>query len=475
MKGTQRHRNREHDNEFKDLPPLPGNPVILPRDEHNISRKDIDADCLKVMSRLLRHGHRAFLVGGGVRDLLLGKQPQDFDIGTDASPEQVRSLFRNSRIIGRRFRINHIYFTGGKIFEVSTFRATGEDDPARVDGMPLKSDNTYGDPQSDALRRDLTINGLFYDLSTFSIIDYVGGIADLRAGIIRIIGVPEARIKEDPVRMIRAIRHSARTGFTIEEKTYNAICEGRQLIKNSAQARVFEELLRELQGGCARESLRLISQTGLLPYLLPALSHQLEAGGAKAACTLELTLSKIDAARAKGEEISQAVLFAALFIGNFPMSVVEDELGEEAKEDVRAFWSLDPFSPGSDAPVQGSSTSSRKIRVSALAKAVELLFRPLGVPRKERERVPQMVAARYMLIALYQDGGDQRAILERSYFQEAMQLLRITAHDDLLNECVEYWTSRSKDRVGGAPRRRRRNRSRRRRGGGDRGAARHVP
>ncbi|MCB0309961.1 MAG: polynucleotide adenylyltransferase PcnB, partial [Bdellovibrionales bacterium] len=191
-------------------------PTIYSRSQHNISRSAIDKDALKIMYRLLRHNYEAFLVGGGVRDLLLEKEPKDFDISTDATPNQIRSLFRNCRIIGRRFKLAHIYFRGGKIIEVSTFRDESapidvqDDEELRRYGRDVKRDNRYGTAETDAFRRDITINGLFYDLSNFSVIDYVGGMSDLRAKIIRVIGNPDERFQEDPVRMLRVIRHAAR-------------------------------------------------------------------------------------------------------------------------------------------------------------------------------------------------------------------------------------------------------------------------
>src|SRR5215213_11436484 len=202
-------------------------PRILPRPEHTLSRKAIDADALKVLYRLKNHGYIAYLVGGGVRDLLLGRRPKDFDIATDAHPYQIKKLFRNCWIIGRRFRLAHVKF-GSKVIEVATFRrqvAPGEEvvqdgvpapDPTTPEGEHLiHRDNTFGTPEEDAFRRDFTINALFYDIATFSIIDYVDGLDDLHAGIVRSIGDPEVRFKEDPVRMLRAVAFAARLNFTI--------------------------------------------------------------------------------------------------------------------------------------------------------------------------------------------------------------------------------------------------------------------
>ncbi|MCA1765841.1 MAG: poly(A) polymerase, partial [Desulfobulbaceae bacterium] len=185
----------------QDLP----EPKIISRDEHSISRKDIDREALKVLYRLRDAGYDAYLVGGGVRDLFLGKTPKDFDISTDARPGQLRKLFRNSRVIGKRFRLVQVFFHGGKIIEVSTLRCQSEfdiDGPVEV----LAANNTYGTVAEDAFRRDLTINALFYDIKNFTIIDYVNGVADLKSKAVRIVGEPERRIRRDPVRMMRAIR-----------------------------------------------------------------------------------------------------------------------------------------------------------------------------------------------------------------------------------------------------------------------------
>src|SRR5258705_4549672 len=210
-------------------------PRIVPRDAHSISRRDIDPDALKVLYRLRQFEHTAYLVGGSVRDLLLGRRPKDFDIGTSAHPYQVKKLFRNCWIIGRRFRLAHVKF-GQKVIEVATFRrqvAPGEEvvqdgvpapDPNTPEGEHLiHHDNTFGTPEEDAFRRDFTINALIYDIATFSIIDYVNGMDDLRAGVVRSIGNPEERFVEDPVRMLRAVALASRLDFTVDPPGLEAI------------------------------------------------------------------------------------------------------------------------------------------------------------------------------------------------------------------------------------------------------------
>src|SRR5436309_15672040 len=221
-------------------------PRVIPRAEHPISRRDIDPDALKVLYRLRQFNHIAYLVGGSVRDLLLARRPKDFDIGTSAHPYQVKKLFRNCWIIGRRFRLAHVKF-GQKIIEVATFRrqvAAGEEvvqdgvpapDPSTPEGEHLiHRDNTFGTPEEDAFRRDFTINALFYDIASFSVIDYVDGLADLLAGVVRSIGDPDVRLREDPVRMIRAIALAARLDFTIDPVLHDAIRTHRHEIAKSS-------------------------------------------------------------------------------------------------------------------------------------------------------------------------------------------------------------------------------------------------
>lgn len=250
-------------------------PRIYSRDEHCISRRDIDPDALKILYRLQQHKHKAFLVGGGVRDLLLQKKPKDFDISTDATPRMIKDIFRNCRIIGRRFKLAHIYFRGNKIIEVSTFRdfsdPTNEEDYAESGANLSVGDNKFGTEETDALRRDLTINGLFYDISTFSVIDYVGGMQDLRDGIIRVIGNPDQRFPEDPVRMMRVVRHSVRAGFSIDEQTWESLLKNHALLTEVPPMRVYEELKKDLLSGRSLEMLRLFNKARLLELLIPGM------------------------------------------------------------------------------------------------------------------------------------------------------------------------------------------------------------
>ncbi len=267
-------------------------PVVVPRAGHPISRRSIDPDALRVLYRLQQHRHAAYLVGGSVRDLMLGRHPKDFDIGTDAHPYQIKRLFRNCWIIGRRFRLAHIKF-GPKTIEVATFRkVTPEAAPvdaagavtvvasAGPPGAPpaiIHRDNTFGTPEEDAFRRDFTINGLFYDVATLSVIDYVGGLGDLERRVIRSIGDPRVRFVEDPVRMLRAAVLGARLGFDLDERVIEAIAIHRTEILKASPARLMEEYFKILRSGYAEASFRALERVRLLELVTPDLRSGSEA------------------------------------------------------------------------------------------------------------------------------------------------------------------------------------------------------
>ena len=226
---------------------------------------------MKVLYRLHKAGYEAHLVGGAVRDLLLGREPKDFDIATDATPEEVRQLFRNCRLIGRRFRLAHVHF-GPEIIEVATFRSMQpppEDEHQNEEGMILR-DNIYGSIEEDAMRRDFTVNALYYSIADFSIIDYAGGVDDISKGELKLLGDPEQRYREDPVRMLRAVRFSARLGFRITAETLGPIAELADLLDAVPSARLFEETLKLFMAGQAYETFHLLHQYGLLQYLFPS-------------------------------------------------------------------------------------------------------------------------------------------------------------------------------------------------------------
>ena len=246
----------------------------------------IDADAAKVIQRLRRYDHAAYLVGGCVRDLMLGRKPKDFDVVTSATPNDIRRLFKNCRIIGRRFRLAHIFF-GPKIIETSTFRANpreieeeeggGESSETESGDLLIRRDNVFGTPEQDARRRDFTINGLFYDVETKEVIDHVNGTPDLEARVVRTIGDPDIRFREDPVRILRAVKFAARCDLTIEPETYRFMMEHRLEIAKCAQARVSEEFYRLLRAGAAKRSMELLLETELLEILAPELVRGLKA------------------------------------------------------------------------------------------------------------------------------------------------------------------------------------------------------
>ncbi|WP_295413309.1 polynucleotide adenylyltransferase PcnB [uncultured Thiodictyon sp.] len=246
-------------------------PLVVPRAGHSISRANISEYALKVLYKLKQEGFAAHLVGGGVRDLLLGHEPKDFDVATDATPEEVRQVFRNCRLIGRRFRLAHVHF-GQEIIEVATFRGTGADDDdadRQVENGMIVRDNSYGSIAEDALRRDFTINALYYDISNFSLVDYAGGLEDLRLGQLRLIGHPEQRYREDPVRMLRAVRFACKLGFKVEQGTEEPLFTLGPLLGDIASARLFDELIKMFHGGYGRDTFEKLRHYGLFGHLFP--------------------------------------------------------------------------------------------------------------------------------------------------------------------------------------------------------------
>ncbi len=312
-------------------PAVEVHPRIIPRAEHGISRADISEHALRVLYGLKRAGFAAYLVGGGVRDLLLGREPKDFDVVTDARPEQVRKLFRNCRLIGRRFRLAHVYF-GREIVEVATFRAIPDADAEGVllDGGRILRDNVYGTIEEDAVRRDFTINSLYYNIRDFSVVDYVGGLEDLRAGLVRLIGEPERRYREDPVRMLRAVRFAAKLGFRIHPDTETPIPSLARLLGEMPPARLFDEVLKLFQGGCAVETFELLRHYGLFGQLFP-LTERVLAGEE---CGFPHTfvthaLASTDARIQEGKPVTPAFLYAALLWEPVRLRAAELEAREE--------------------------------------------------------------------------------------------------------------------------------------------------
>jgi poly(A) polymerase len=306
--------------------------VTIARQEHGISRKLMSPNALRVLYRLKDNGFVAYLVGGCVRDLLLGREPKDFDVVTNATPIELKRLFRNCRLIGRRFRLAHLHFKD-ELIEVATFRSQAQDEPEPEavethrgelrqrhprmlmddEGMILR-DNVYGTPEQDALRRDFTVNALAYDSADFSIIDFASGLADLGAGIIRTIGDPAVRFQEDPVRMLRAVRFAAQLGFTMAEETRKALVAAADTIVRAAPPRLYEEMLKILLSGEGAKCCDLLRQTGLFAALFPAFSAWLDAESEGFPhIRFGEMLTCVDSRVQQGDKISQPLLLALLF------------------------------------------------------------------------------------------------------------------------------------------------------------------
>ncbi|MFA0811891.1 polynucleotide adenylyltransferase PcnB [Microbulbifer epialgicus] len=294
--------------------PATKGPRVIARNDHNISRRDISRAALTVMKRLQEAGYQAYIVGGGVRDLMLGGHPKDFDVATDATPEQAKELFRGARIVGRRFRILHARI-GREVIEVTTFRghhSEGEDHEARQSehGMLLR-DNVYGDLESDAMRRDFTVNALYYTTDGFAIHDYTGGVEDIEKRLIRMIGAPIIRYKEDPVRMLRAVRFAAKLDFAIEHNTEAPLQELSPLLRNIAPARLFDEILKLLMSGQGERTFKLLHRYHLWQHLFPDNATQIE----KSPAALELAQSALrntDQRIQADMRVTPAFLYAAL-------------------------------------------------------------------------------------------------------------------------------------------------------------------
>ena len=399
-------------------------PVIIPRAEHPISRRDIDPDALKVLYRLQQFNYAAYLVGGSVRDLLLQRRPKDFDVGTDAHPYQIKKLFRNCWIIGRRFRLAHVRF-GNKAIEVATFRRNilpgTENEPATTEppaeaevespaDLLIRHDNTFGTPEEDAFRRDFTINALFYDIATFSIIDYVGGLQDLRNGLIRSIGDPRQRFQEDPVRMLRAVAFAARLGFHMDAPVVDAIREHHGLIANASPARLIEEYYKVLRSGSAEKTFRLLAEHGLLEAITP----EIHKGTAEEA--LWQALADLDRYRQRfdsiPEQLTNPVLLGTLLV---PLGLMPK----------RVYPEVEAFVERAD---------GRRFRRAP--KEPPLQIGMLPVARRDTERLRQILSLQRRLLDMESSPRAKRSLLHRPPFQESLVWLEIHGHAP---EALEHW------------------------------------
>jgi len=388
-------------------------PRIIPRAEHGISRKNISNGALRVLYRLHEAGYKAFLVGGAVRDLLLGGHPKDFDIATDATPEQTRALFRNCRLIGRRFRLAHVVF-GHEIVEVATFRGIGEvgdSDRHVVDGRIVR-DNVYGTIEEDAIRRDFSVNALYYDIADFSVRDYVGGIADLQQRTMRLIGDAEQRYREDPVRMLRAARLAAKLDFAIAPEAEAPIKVLAPLLADVAPARLFDESLKLFLSGHGLESLRRLHNLGLLGQIFPATAAAL-AGPRSAAFgrLLGYTFTSTDERIRDDKPVTPAFLFSAM-------------LWEPVRSESERLMAA-----GSDAAVAWTASVDRVMHQQATRIAIPKRF---AIAMEEiwslQPRFEQRQKKRVM------------RLLAHPRFRAAYDFLVLRAHEEPdLRDHVEWW------------------------------------
>ena len=375
------------------------NAVVVDRSGHSISRRRIPENVLKVLYRLHRSGYRAYLCGGSVRDLLMDRPPKDFDIATDAHPMEIRRLFRNSRIIGRRFRLVHVIFQD-MIVEVSTFRR--EPERAQTDeeqDLLITDDNTFGSPLQDAKRRDFTINALFYNIADFSVIDYIGGLDDLSARRVRVIGDPDIRFREDPVRMMRAIEFASRLDFTIEENTYAALLRHRNDILKASAPRVSEEILELLRRGWSRGAFRLMVEAGLLEPLLPEVYRVIANGSVPYFWKM---LEVLDRTVQAGRKVSDAVLLSVLLL---PW-VINDIEQEQSRRDSR-------------------------MRISDVLIFIRDLIQPIcarmALAAGTRHQIEQALETLWRLLEPPSDRRSQFRFVYREPFNDALALLELYA------------------------------------------------
>lgn len=374
-----------------------------------------------MLDRLHQSGYASYLVGGGVRDALLDKNPKDFDIATDADPDEVRSLFRNSRIIGRRFRLVHVVF-GRDIVEVATFRAdhaTGTGGEVGHDGRILR-DNVFGSIEDDARRRDFTVNALYYNIEDNSVVDFVGGMADLERGVFRLLGDPVQRCEEDPVRVLRAARLSAKLGFSVESATQEAMLETAHLLSATAPARMFEETLKLFQGGYAVDSFRKLLEYDLFQYIFPLTSERLaeesamqsDSGAALEEDFILAGLSNTDKRVQQNQPVTPAYLLAFM---------IWEGVYRNARERLaRAEQPVEALMNAADQllPLQQRSTAIPK-RFSAPMREI-WTFQP---------RLEQMSGNRVL------------GLMENRRFRAAYDFLCLRAKfDEALVECADWWT-----------------------------------
>ena len=392
-------------------------PTVIDRSQHPISRANISPNALKVLYRLKDAGYQGHLVGGGVRDLLLGREPKDFDVGTDAHPDDVRKLFRNCRLIGRRFRLAHVMF-GREIIEVATFRALQEADTDNGerhidDEGRIVRDNVYGTIGEDAYRRDFTVNALYYNIKDFSVIDYVGGMEDLKAGLLRLIGDPEERYREDPVRMLRAVRFATKLGFRIHPDSERPIMELAPLLGDIPPARLFDEMLKLFMGGCALGTFEALRHYNLFGQLFPLTEQSLTHEEEHFPLTLiNRGMENTDARIQQGKPVTPAFLFA-LFLWE-PVRERARQLEAEGQHPAQALQHA------------GSQIISEQARVMAVPKRYSLPMREIWMLQLRLER---------------KGGKRSLRVLGHPRFRAAYDFLLLRAEaGEVERELGEWWT-----------------------------------
>ncbi|WP_313621435.1 polynucleotide adenylyltransferase PcnB, partial [Pantoea septica] len=431
--------------------------TIIPRESHNISRKDISENALKVLYRLNKAGYESYLVGGGVRDLLLGKKPKDFDITTNATPEQMRKLFRNCRLVGRRFRLAHVMF-GPEVIEVATFRGhhQAEEDveedrnqSQRAQSGMLLRDNIFGSIEDDAQRRDLTINSLYYNVADFTVRDYVGGLQDLQQGIIRLIGDPETRYREDPVRMLRVVRFAAKLDMTIAAETAEPIPRLATLLRDIPPARLFEEALKLLQAGYGYSTYIKLREFQLFQPLFPTITRNFtEDGDSYMERMVAQVLKNTDNRIHNDMRVNPAFLFAAMFW--YPQLEAAQRIAQES-----GLTYFDAFA------MAMNDTLDEACRALAIPKRITTLIRDiwqlqLRMSRRHGKRAWKLMEhpkfrAAYDLLALRAEVENNPELIRLSHWWGEFQAAAPTQQKTMLNTLGDDPAPRRKTR---RPRRR---------------------
>jgi poly(A) polymerase len=450
-----------------DKPPQPTAPSDAPDGAApDLDPASFDPDAVKVVSRLQQHGHQAYFVGGCVRDLLVGRKPKDFDVATSAHPGEVRATFRNCRLIGRRFRLAHVYFKGGKIIEVSTFRdnpgeleerpppeadanppeegeepreaqPNGESEPDAEEDLLITQDNVFGTAEQDARRRDFTINGLFYDFASGKVIDYVRGRRDLDERYIRTIGDPERRMREDPVRILRAVRFASKLEFDIESRTYAAMEGAVEDLPRCAPPRLLEETFRLIRGGVATPSLKLLAALDALKILLPPIADYLAKRGPEGEKAFYAFTETLDRRVLGGVALEDAVLLAAMLL---PIALA--------------------------APYQEPEGGEQPTVAAAIEDLLADLVRNARLPRRIAERCRLILIAQRTLSGQRRRRGSLMSFRRHPLFNEALTAFEIWVDaTGEHREALEKWKSGDAPvavpDAEGPPKRRRRRRRRR--------------